>query len=48
LSRLISDDRLRVDLAAKAAAFSRESLSIEIAAERTGAIYEKWLERKTG
>jgi glycosyltransferase involved in cell wall biosynthesis len=48
LTRLITDDALRRDLAAKAAAFARDSLSIEIAAERTAAIYEKWLERKTG
>ncbi len=48
LERLVTDDTLRRDLGAKAAKFAKESLSIEIAAERTGAMYEKWLARKSG
>ncbi len=48
LTRLITEDGLRRDLASRAAAFVRENLTIEIAAERTAAMYEKLLERKTG
>jgi glycosyltransferase involved in cell wall biosynthesis len=47
LERLISDDALRRDLGAKAAKFARENLSIEVAAERTGAMYERLLANKT-
>ncbi len=47
LERLITDDMLRRDLGIKAAKFARENLSIEIAAERTGAMYERLLGRKT-
>lgn len=48
LSRLISDDNLRRDLANKAATFVRENLTIEIAAERTASMYERLLARKIG
>jgi glycosyltransferase involved in cell wall biosynthesis len=48
LARLITEDGLRKNLASRAAAFVRENLTIEIAAQRTAAIYEKLLERKTG
>jgi L-malate glycosyltransferase len=48
LERLVTDDALRDDLGAKAAKFAKESLSIEIASERTGAMYERWLAKKTG
>ena len=48
LSRLISNSALRHDLGNMAAKFAKESLSIEIAAERTGAMYDKWLAKKTG
>jgi glycosyltransferase involved in cell wall biosynthesis len=48
LARLITDDALRQELGMKAAQFARESLSIEIAAERTGAMYERWLQKKAG
>ena len=48
LERLVTDDTLRRDLSEKAAKFARESLSIEIAAERTAAMYEKWLAKKSG
>jgi len=48
LERLITDDELRLDLGAKAAKFAKESLSIEIAAARTGAMYERLLVKKTG
>jgi glycosyltransferase involved in cell wall biosynthesis len=47
LERLITDDTLRRDLGVKAANFARESLSIEIAAQRTGAMYERLLAKKT-
>jgi len=47
LERLITDDALRLDLGAKAAKFAKESLSIEIAAARTGAMYERLLAKKT-
>jgi glycosyltransferase involved in cell wall biosynthesis len=47
LTRLISNERLRRDLGGRAAQFAKESLSIQIAAERTAAIYERWLLRKT-
>ena len=46
LERLVTDDNLRRDLSAKAAKFARENLSIEIAAQRTGAMYERWLAKK--
>ena len=46
--RLITNDALRRDLGAKAAKFAKESLSIEIAAARTGAMYERLLAKKTG
>jgi len=48
LERLITNDALRRDLGVKAAKFAKESLSIEIAAERTGAMYERLLAKKTG
>lgn len=48
LTRLITNAGLRCELGTRAASFVRENLSIEIAAERTGAIYEKWLARKSG
>jgi glycosyltransferase involved in cell wall biosynthesis len=48
LSRLIINPNLRRDLGRRAATFVRENLTIEIAAERTAAIYEKLLVRKTG
>ena len=48
LERLITNDTLRSDLGAKAAKFAKESLSIEIAAERTGAMYERLLAKKLG
>lgn len=48
LERLVTDDALRRALGAKAAKFAKENLSIEIAAEDTGAMYEKWLARKSG
>jgi len=47
LARLIQDSALRHELGARAAAFARNNLSIQIAAERTGAIYERLLGRKT-
>jgi glycosyltransferase involved in cell wall biosynthesis len=47
LERLITDDTLRFDLGAKAAKFARENLSIEIAAERTGTMYERLLAKTT-
>jgi glycosyltransferase involved in cell wall biosynthesis len=47
LERLITNDALRRELGDKAAKFAKESLSIEIAAARTGAMYERLLERKT-
>ena len=47
LTRLISNEELRRDLGSRAAQFAKESLSIQIAAERTAAIYERWLLRKT-
>ena len=43
MERLITNDTLRRDLGVKAAKFAKESLSIEIAAERTGAMYERLL-----
>jgi glycosyltransferase involved in cell wall biosynthesis len=46
LARLIADPALRHDLGAKAASFVRQNLTIEIAVERTSAIYEKLLTRK--
>ncbi len=46
LSRLVHDSELRKTLGARAAAFAKEKLSIEIAARTTGAIYSKWLQRK--
>jgi len=48
LERLVTNDALRRDLGMKAAKFATENLSIEIAAERTGAMYERWLAKKTG
>lgn len=46
LQRLIANDALRLDLGAKAAKFAKESLSIEIAAARTAAMYERLLAKK--
>jgi glycosyltransferase involved in cell wall biosynthesis len=46
LTRLITDDGRRRDLASRAAAFVRENLTIEIAAQTTGAMYDKLLARK--
>lgn len=46
LERLITNSALRRDLGAKAAKFAKENLSIEIAAERTGAMYERLLAKK--
>ena len=43
----MTNDVLRRELGAKAAKFAKENLSIEIAAERTGAMYEKWLAKKS-
>jgi glycosyltransferase involved in cell wall biosynthesis len=48
LSKLITDKDLRRNFANLAARYVRENLTIEIAAERTAAIYEKLLQRKTG
>lgn len=48
LERLITDNPLRRNLGAKAAKFAKENLSIEIAAERTGAMYERLLAKKVG
>jgi glycosyltransferase involved in cell wall biosynthesis len=47
LSMLITNVALRRNLATLAARFARENFTIEIAAERTAAIYEKLLQRKT-
>jgi glycosyltransferase involved in cell wall biosynthesis len=47
LSKLIIDSDLRQDLSTLATKFVRENLTIEIAAERTAAIYKKALQRKT-
>jgi glycosyltransferase involved in cell wall biosynthesis len=47
LSKLIADRELRRSMGTRAAEFVRENLTIEIAAERTAAIYEKLLQRKT-
>jgi glycosyltransferase involved in cell wall biosynthesis len=47
LSKLIRDKDLRRNLANLAAKYVRENLTIEIAAERTAAIYEMVLRRKT-
>jgi glycosyltransferase involved in cell wall biosynthesis len=46
LAKLIADPALRRDLGAKAASFVRQNLTIEIAVQRTSAIYEKLLARK--
>jgi glycosyltransferase involved in cell wall biosynthesis len=46
LARLIEDAELRRELGRRAAEFARDSLSIQIAAETTGAIYERLLRRK--
>ena len=46
LERLVTNDAERLDLGAKAAKFAKESLSIEIAAARTGAMYERLLTKK--
>ncbi len=48
LGRLISNPTFRHELGNKAARFAKESLSIEIAAARTGAMYERLLQKKTG
>jgi L-malate glycosyltransferase len=45
LSQLVEDPPLRRELAGRAARFARENLTIEIAARRTGEIYEKLLWR---
>jgi len=44
---LLENEPLRRDLGQRAARFARERLSVEVAAARTAAIYEKWL-RKGG
>lgn len=46
LKRLIVDSQLRRELGKRAAQFAREQLSVQIAAERTGAMYERLLLRK--
>jgi glycosyltransferase involved in cell wall biosynthesis len=46
LARLIRDPELRRELGVRAAQFAKENLSIQIAAERTGAMYERLLLRK--
>jgi glycosyltransferase involved in cell wall biosynthesis len=46
LARLSSDPALRRDLGAKAASFVKANLTIEIAVQRTSAIYDKLLTRK--
>ena len=46
--QLIVNDELRKDFGVRAADYVRRNLTIEIAAERTGAMYERLLERKTG
>jgi len=46
LTRLVQDAEFRRDMGNRASKFARESLSIQIAAERTGAIYERLLLRK--
>jgi L-malate glycosyltransferase len=48
LGRLIEDQALRCELASRAARFVRENLTIEIAAQRTAAIYDELLKRKLG
>lgn len=48
LARLIEDAQLRCELGRRAAEFARDRLSIQIAAETTGAIYERLLRRKSG
>lgn len=48
LGRLISNSEFRHELGDKAARYAKESLSIEIAAARTGAMYERLLQKKTG
>jgi glycosyltransferase involved in cell wall biosynthesis len=48
LERLITDDVLRHELGKKAAKFAKENLSIEIAAARTGSMYERLLAKKPG
>jgi L-malate glycosyltransferase len=45
LSHLLDEETFRRDLAARAVCFVQENLTIEIAARRTGAIYEKLLKR---
>ena len=45
LSLLMRNQDLRRELSARAVRFVRRSLTIEIAARRTGAIYEKLLAR---
>ena len=47
LARLIQNPELRRELGVRAAQFAKENLSIQIAAERTGAMYERLLLRKT-
>jgi len=46
LAELIANDSVRRELGARAARFARENLSIEVAAARTGAIYERLLARQ--
>jgi len=46
LARLIQNAELRRELGSRAAQFARDNLSIQIAAERTGAMYERLLRRK--
>jgi YD repeat-containing protein len=46
LARLIADGDLRRELGARAARFAGERLSIEVAVERTCALWEKLLERR--
>ncbi len=46
LSRVIKNSELRRELGRRAASFAKDNLSIQIAAERTGAMYERLLLRK--
>ena len=46
LTRLIENPEFRLELGRRAAEFAANSLSIQIAAERTGAIYDRLLLRK--
>lgn len=46
IASLVGNPDRRRDLGERAARFAKEHLSIEIAARRTGEIYDKWLEQK--